>query len=112
MYVVIKAFSDLQDPVKFRTVKEGALPLRYREYKVGEIYPHPDAPLPTMSRIRELATGKNLINTPLIAWVEDQTEETAPEPEQESDIPKEPVEPAEETPKKTAPKRKTRAKKE
>ena len=107
MYVVIKAFSDLQDPVKFRTVKEGALPLRYREYKVGEIYPHPDAPLPTMSRIRELATGKNLINTPLIQWVKD------PEPEQESDIPKEPVEATEEAPKKTPVKRKTsRTKKE
>ena len=104
MYVVIKAFSDLQDPVKFRTVKEGLLPLRYREYKVGEIYPHPDAPLPTMSRIRELATGKNLINTPLIAWVEDQTEETAPEPVEEL---------AEEAPEKTAPKRKvSRTKKE
>lgn len=107
MYVVIKAFSDLQDPVKFRTVKEGALPLRYREYKVGDIYPHPDAPLPTMSRIRELATGKNLINTPLIQWVDD------PEPEQESDIPKEPVEATEETQKKAPVKRKTsRAKKE
>lgn len=107
MYVVIKAFSDLQDPVKFREVKEGRLPLRYREYKVGEIYPHPDAPLPTMSRIRELATEKNLINTPLIAWVEDQTEETVPEPVEE------PVEePAEEAPEKTAPKRKTRTKKE
>ena len=107
MYVVIKAFSDLQDPVKFRTVKEGALPLRYREYKVGEIYPHPDAPLPTMSRIRELATGKNLINTPLIQWVKD------PEPEQEPDVPKEPVEATEEAPKKPPAKRKTvRTKKE
>ena len=106
MYVVIKAFSDLQDPVKFREVKEGRLPLRYREYKVGDVYPHPDAPFPTMSRIRELATEKNLINTPLIQWVKD------PEPEQESDIPKEPVEPAEEAPEKTAPKRKARAKKE
>lgn len=106
MYVVIKAFSDLQDPVKFREVKEGRLPLRYREYKVGDVYPHSEAPLPTMSRIRELATGKNLINTPLIQWVKD------PEPEQESDIPKEPVEPAEEAPEKTAPKRKTRTKKE
>lgn len=104
MYVVIKAFSDLQDPVKFRTVKEGALPLRYREYKVGEIYPHPNAPLPTMSRIRELATGKNLINTPLIAWVEDQTEETAPEPEASAE---------EQEPKKAPAKRKvSRAKKE
>ena len=117
MYVVIKAFSDLQDPVKFREVKEGRLPLRYREYKVGEIYPHPDAPLPTMSRIRELATGKNLINTPLIAWVEDQTEETAPEPAEEvpAEEPAEEVpaeEPAEEVPEKAAPKRKTRAKKE
>ena len=103
MYVVIKAFSDLQDPVKFREVKEGRLPLRYREYKVGDVYPHPDAPFPTMSRIRELATGKNLINAPLIAWVEDQTEETAPEPAEE---------PAGEAPEKTAPKRKTRTKKE
>ena len=60
-----------------------------------------------MSRIKELATGKNLINTPLIAWVEDQTEETAPEPAEE---PAE--EPAGEAPEKTTPKRKTRAKKE
>lgn len=107
MYVVIKAFSDLQDPVKFREVKEGRLPLRYREYKVGDVYPHPDAPFPTMSRIRELATEKNLINAPLIVWVEDQTEETAPEPAEE---PAE--EPAGEAPEKTTPKRKTRAKKE
>lgn len=98
MYVVIKAFSDLQDPVKFREVKEGRLPLRYREYKVGDVYPHPDAPFPTMSRIKELATGKNLINTPLIAWVED------PEPE----VPAE-----EQEPKKAPAKRKaSRTKKE
>ena len=82
MYVVIKAFSDLADPVKFREVKEGRLPLRYREYKVGDVYPHPDAPFPTMSRIKELATGKNLINTPLIAWVED-SEPEVPAEEQE-----------------------------
>ena len=103
MYVVIKAFSDLQDPVKFREVKEGRLPLRYREYKVGDVYPHPDAPFPTQERVAELAGSENRQGTPLIAWVEDRTEETAPEPVEE---------PAEEAPEKTTPKRKTRAKKE
>jgi len=97
MYVVIKAFSDLQDPVKFREVKEGRLPLRYREYKVGDIYPHPDAPFPTQERVMELASNANKQGTPLIAWVED------PEPAEE---------PAGEAPEKTTPKRKTRAKKE
>lgn len=103
MYVVIKAFGDLQDPVKFREVKEGRLPLRYREYKVGDVYPHPDAPFPTQERVMELASNANKQGTPLIAWVEDQTEETAPEPAEE---------PAGEAPEKTTPKRKTRTKKE
>jgi hypothetical protein len=103
MYVVIKAFSDLTDPVKFREVKEGRLPLRYREYKVGDVYPHPDAPFPTQERVAELAGSSNKQGTPLIAWVEDQTEETAPEPVEE---------PVEEAPEKTAPKRKARTKKE
>ena len=97
MYVVIKAFSDLQDPVKFREVKEGLLPLRYREYRPGDIYPHPDAPFPTQERAMELASNANKQGTPLIAWVED------PEPE----VPAE-----EQEPEKTTPKRKTRAKKE
>ena len=107
MYVVIKAFSDLTDPVKFREVKEGRLPLRYREYRPGDVYPHPDAPFPTQERVAELAGSGNKQGTPLIAWVEDQTEETVPEPVEE------PVEePAGEAPEKTTPKRKTRAKKE
>ena len=103
MYVVIKAFSDLQDPVKFREVKEGRLPLRYREYKVGDVYPHPDAPFPTQKRVAELAGSSNKQGTPLIAWVEDQIEDQT-----EDQI----EEPAEEAPEKTAPKRKARAKKE
>ena len=103
MYVVIKAFSDLADPVKFREVKEGRLPLRYREYKVGDVYPHPDAPFPTQERVAELAGSSNTQGTPLIAWVEDQIEEQT-----EDQI----EEPAGEAPEKTTPKRKTRAKKE
>ena len=103
MYVVIKAFSDLADPVKFREVKEGRLPLRYREYKVGDVYPHPDAPFPTHERVAELAGSSNKQGTPLIAWVEDQIEEQT-----EDQI----EEPAGEAPEKTTPKRKTRAKKE
>ena len=97
MYVVIKAFSDLQDPVKFQAVKEGLLPLRYREYRPGDIYPHPDAPFPTQERVMELASNANKQGTPLIAWVED------PEPE----VPAE-----EQEPKKAPAKRKTRTKKE
>lgn len=98
MYVVIKAFSDLQDPVKFREVKEGRLPLRYREYRPGDIYPHPDAPFPTQERVMELASNANKQGTPLIAWVED------PEPE----VPAE-----EQEPKKAPAKRKaSRTKKE
>jgi hypothetical protein len=106
MYVVIKAFGDLQDPVKGRMVKEGFLPLSYRDYKPGDIFPHPAAPFPSQERFAELAGPNNKRGEPLIKWVED------PEPEQASDIPKEPVEPAEEAPEKTAPKRKTRTKKE
>ena len=98
MYVVIKAFSDLQDPVKFQAVKEGLLPLRYREYRPGDIYPHPDAPFPTQERVMELASNANKQGTPLIAWVED------PEPE----VPAE-----EQEPKKAPAKRKaSRTKKE
>ena len=97
MYIVIKAFYDLSDPVKVKVVKEGALPLKYRLYLVGDIYPHPDAPFPTQERVAELAGSGNKQGTPLIAWVED------PEPE----VPAE-----EQEPKKTAPKRKARAKKE
>jgi len=98
MYVVIKAFSDLTDPVKFREVKEGLLPLRYREYRPGDIYPHPDAPFPTQERVMELASNANKQGTPLIAWVED------PEPE----VPAE-----EQEPKKAPAKRKaSRTKKE
>ena len=100
MYVVIKAFSDLQDPVKFQAVKEGLLPLRYREYRPGGIFPHPAAPFPSQERFAELAGPNNKLGEPLIAWVED------PEPE----VPAE--EPAGEAPEKTAPKRKTRTKKE
>lgn len=100
MYVVIKAFSDLQDPVKFREVKEGRLPLRYREYRVGDIYPHPDAPFPTQARLTELAGSANKQGAPLIQWVEDPAEEIAPEPET---IPE---------PEKAPAKRKTRTKKE
>ena len=103
MDIVIKAFYDLSDPVKVKVVKEGALPLKYRLYLVGDTYPHPDAPFPTQERVAELAGSENRQGTPLIAWVEDQTEETAPEPVEE---------PAEEAPEKTAPKRKARAKKE
>ena len=98
MYVVIKAFSDLQDPVKFQAVKEGLLPLRYREYRPGDIYPHPNAPFPTQERVMELASNANKQGTPLIAWVED------PEPE----VPAE-----EQEPKKAPAKRKaSRTKKE
>ena len=96
MYVVIKAFSDLTDPVKGRMVKEGLLPLSYRDYKPGDIFPHPAAPFPSQERFAELAGPNNKRGEPLIAWVED------PEPEV----------PAEEAPEKTAPKRKTRTKKE
>lgn len=98
MYVVIKAFSDLQDPVKGRMVKEGFLPLRYRDYKPGDIFPHPAAPFPSQERFAELAGPNNKRGEPLIAWVED------PEPE----VPAE-----EQEPKKAPAKRKaSRTKKE
>lgn len=97
MYVVIKAFSDLTDPVKFREVKEGRLPLRYREYKVGDVFPHPAAPFPTQERVAELAGSSNKQGAPLIAWVEDPEPET---PAEEQELEKAPA------------KRKTRTKKE
>lgn len=71
MYIVIKSFSDLQDPVRVRTVKEGILPLRYRTYRPGDVFPHPDAPLPAQERFAELAGDSNKQGTPLIKWVSD-----------------------------------------
>lgn len=71
MYIVIKSFSDLQDPVKFRSVKEGLLPLRYRTYRPGDVFPHPDAPFPAQERFAELAGDSNKQGTPLIRWVDD-----------------------------------------
>ncbi len=97
MYIVIKAFYDLSDPVKVKVVKEGVLPLKYRLYLAGDVFPHPAAPFPTQERVAELAGSSNKQGAPLIAWVED------PEPEAPAE---------EQEPKKTAPKRKTRTKKE
>lgn len=102
MYVVIKAFGDLQDPVKGRMVKEGFLPLSYRDYKPGDIFPHPAAPFPSQERFAELAGPNNKRGEPLIKWIED------PKPAAEA------AEPAEEQePKKAPAKRKvSRTKKE
>lgn len=103
MYVVIKAFGDLQDPVKGRMVKEGFLPLSYRDYKPGDIFPHPAAPFPSQERFAELAGPNNKLGEPLIKWIEDLESEPA------ADV----AEPTEEVSKKAPAKRKTsRTKKE
>lgn len=71
MYIVIKAFHDLTDPVKVKVVKEGALPLKYRLYLAGDVFPAPYAPIPSEERFAELASDKNKQGTPLIKWVSD-----------------------------------------
>ena len=60
MYRVIKYFTDLQD--------------NDHEYNVGDIYPHNKKKV-SASRIKELSTDKNRQGVPLIAKVEEPTEE-------------------------------------
>lgn len=71
MYIVIKAFYDLTDPVKVKVVKGGVLPLKYRLYLAGDVFPAPYAPTPSAERIAELASDKNKQGTPVIKWVDD-----------------------------------------
>lgn len=71
MYIVIRSFSDRQFPIRSVHTKSGDIPQAFHVYKPGDIYPAPGAPLPTMVRIRELATDENLANVPLIQWVPD-----------------------------------------
>jgi len=96
MYIVIKAFYDLNDPVKVKVVKEGALPLKYRLYHVGDVFPAPYAPIPSEERFAELASDKNKQGTPVIKWVDDPvpTDDKAEEVKAEEAAPS--VSPAEE----------------
>lgn len=71
MYIVIRSFSDRQFPIKVTHTKSGDIPQAFHVYNIGDAYPAPGAPLPTMARIRELATDENLANVPLIQWVPD-----------------------------------------
>lgn len=58
-YVVIEAFTDLQD--------------NDWQYGVGDEFPHTDANI-SQARIEELATAKNLRGIPLIKSMEAETE--------------------------------------
>lgn len=60
MYRVIEYFTDLQD--------------NNHEYNVGDIYPHNKKKV-SASRIKELSTNKNRRGVPLIAKVEEPSEE-------------------------------------
>lgn len=85
MYVVIRGFADRQFPTKVTHTKSGDIPQAFHVYNIGDAYPAPGAPLPTMGRIRELATDKNLANVPLIQWVPDPEAEESVSPAKDTE---------------------------
>lgn len=85
MYVVIRGFADRQFPTKVTHTKSGDIPQAFHVYNIGDAYPAPGAPLPTMGRIRELATDKNLANVPLIQWVPDPEAEESVSPTKDAE---------------------------